>query len=35
VGWSEERYADEITGLLERSLLANGSAKSSVTAERS
>ena len=34
VGWSEERYADEITGLLERSLLAIGSAKSSATAER-
>jgi len=34
VGWSEERYADEITGLLERSLLANGTAKSSATAER-
>jgi AcrR family transcriptional regulator len=33
MGWSEERYADEVTGLLERSLLANGSAKSSVTAE--
>ena len=34
VGWSEERYADEITGLLERSLLGNRSAKSSATAER-
>jgi AcrR family transcriptional regulator len=33
MGWSEERYADEVTGLLERSLLANGSAKTSVTAE--
>jgi AcrR family transcriptional regulator len=32
VGWSEERYTDEITGLLERSLLANGSAKSSASA---
>ena len=34
VGWSEERYADEITRMLERSLIANRSAKSSATAER-
>jgi AcrR family transcriptional regulator len=33
VGWSNERYADEITGLLERSLLAPGAAERSATAE--
>jgi AcrR family transcriptional regulator len=34
MGWSKERYADEITRLLEQSLLASGTAKSSTTADR-
>jgi AcrR family transcriptional regulator len=34
MGWSKERYADEITRLLEQSLLASGAAKSSTTADR-
>jgi len=33
VGWSNERYADEIGGLLERSLLAAGAAHRPATAE--
>lgn len=33
VGWSKERYADEITGLLERSLLAAGAEQPPATAE--
>jgi AcrR family transcriptional regulator len=33
VGWSKERYADEIAGLLERSLLATAAAHPPATAE--
>jgi AcrR family transcriptional regulator len=33
VGWSKERYADEVTGLLERSLLASEAAQRSGPAE--
>jgi AcrR family transcriptional regulator len=33
VGWSEERYADEVTELLDRSLLASGATQRPATAE--
>jgi AcrR family transcriptional regulator len=33
VGWSKERYADEIVGLLERSLVATGAEQPPATAE--